>query len=36
LVEVTEWIADTLLPEDVFSEEQLEEWAKCNGFARIN
>ena len=33
---VSEWIAENLTPEDVFTEKQLEEWAEYNGFTRIN
>jgi hypothetical protein len=36
LGDVTEWVADNLDPEDVFTEKQLEEWAEDNGFTRIN
>lgn len=36
LGEVVDWIVDNLLPEDIFSEKQLEEWAEANGFTRIS
>lgn len=32
---IVDWITDHLAPEDVFSEDQLEEWAEENGFKRI-
>lgn len=28
------WIGDNLVPDDVFSEDQLEAWAFDNGYAR--
>ena len=28
------WIGDNLVPDDVFSEDQLEAWAEDNGFKR--
>lgn len=34
LDEVVGWIADNLVPEDVFSDNQLEEWAEHNGYVR--
>lgn len=28
------WIGDNLVPDDVFSEDQLEAWAEDNGYTR--
>lgn len=36
LPQVAEWVAENLVPEDVFTDSQLEEWAEQNGFTRIN
>lgn len=36
LPQIVEWIAENLVPEDVFTDSQLEEWAEENGFTRIN
>ena len=30
-----DWIADNMVPEDVFSQKQLEEWALESGFQRL-
>ena len=30
--DIIQWIKDNLEPQEVFSESQLEEWAKNNGF----
>jgi len=32
LDQIVEWISDNLEPEDVFSAEQLQEWARDNGY----
>jgi hypothetical protein len=34
LNDIVDWIADNLVPEDVFSEELLEDWAKDNRFVK--
>lgn len=33
---ISDWMVDNLAPEDVFTAEQLEDWAEENGFTRIN
>lgn len=33
---VAEWMAENLVPEDIFTDSQLEDWAEQNGFTRIN
>lgn len=30
------WIGDNLVPDDVFSENQLENWAETNGYRRCD
>lgn len=29
-----EWIAENLVPEDIFTDSQLEEWAEANGYVK--
>jgi hypothetical protein len=36
LEEAIQWIRDNMEPEDVFSQEQLEDWAGGCGFAKIS
>lgn len=33
---VVQWVADNLNPEEVFTEKVLEQWAKNNGFVKVD